>query len=142
MTSTDEAFLLLSHADSNLRYAETTRKSGIYGPAVSMAYYAAFYAAQAVVAYHRLGPKTHKGVRKLFNRLAVHESDFPADVASGLARLAGGRLQADYDHETMDSWTDDQASEAIQRARSFVDEVNAWFRRHHHTDDHRPARGG
>ena len=125
MTSTDEAFLLLTHADNYLRYAETTRRSGIYGPAVSMAYYAAFYAAQAVVAYHREGPKTHKGVRNVFHRLAVHESDFPGEVAQVLTALAESRIKADYDHETMDDWTDANASDAIRRARTFVEEVNA-----------------
>ena len=131
MTYVEEAFLLLSHADAYLRYAETTRRSGIYGPAVSMAYYPSFYAAQAVVAYHREGPKTHKGVRKLFHQLAVVESDFPGEVAPVVGDLADSRLQADYDHETMDSWTDADASDAIHRAHAFVAEVNAWFDRHH-----------
>ena len=131
MTYVEEAFLLLSHADNYLRYAETNRRSGIYGPAVSMAYYATFYAAQAVVAYHREGPKTHKGVRTLFHQLAVAESDFPDDVARVVGDLAERRLEADYDHETMDDWTDPDASDAIRRARTFVDEVNAWFGRHH-----------
>lgn len=33
--------------------------------------------------------------------------------------------------ETMDNWTDADASDAIRRARTFVDEVNAWLGRHH-----------
>ena len=136
MTSTEEAFLLLSHADNYLRYAETNRRSGIYGPAVSMAYYASFYAAQAVVAYHREGPKAHKGVRTLFHRLAVLESDFPGEVAAVVGDLADRRIRADYDHETMDDWTDADASDAIRQARTFVAEVHAWFRRHHTPDSH------
>ena len=136
MTSVEEAFLLLSHAGNYLRYAETNRRSGIYGPAVSMAYYASFYAAQAVVAYHRKGPKTHEGVRNLFRQLAVVESDFPHKVASVIAHLATSRIRADYDHETMDDWTDADASDAIRRARTFVEEVNAWFTRHHPPDAH------
>ena len=135
MTSVEEAFLLLSHADNYLRYAETNRRASIYGPAVSMAYYASFYAAQAVVAYHRQGPKTHKGVRNVFRQLAVVESDFPHEVAPVFAHLAASRIKADYDHETMDDWTDADASDAIHRARTFVAEVNAWFTRHHGTDD-------
>ncbi len=134
MTSTEEAFLLLSHADNYLRYAETTRRSGIFGPAVSMAYYASFHAAQAVVAYHREGPKTHRGVRNLFHQLAVLESDFPNEVASVVGDLAVNRIRADYDHETMDDWTDADASDAIRQARTFVEEVNAWFSRHHAPD--------
>ena len=136
MTSVEEAFLLLSHAANYLRYAETTRRSGIYGPAVSMAYYASFYAAQAVVAYHREGPKNHKRVRNVFHRLAVLESDFPGEVAGVIGDLAVSRIKAAYDHATMDDWTDADASDAIRRARTFVEEVNAWFTRHHPPDAH------
>lgn len=134
MTYLEETFLLLRRAGDYLGYAETNRRSGIYGPAVSMAYYAAFYAAQAMAAYHREGPKTHKGVRKLFHRLAVRESDFPGDLASIVNELSAKRLQADYDHQMTDIWTDTDASDAIHRARIFVDEVNAWFGRHHTPD--------
>ena len=98
---------------------------------ISMAYHASYYAAQAVVAYHREGPKTHKDVRNLFNRLAVLQSDFPAEVARIVGRLAESRVKADYDHRTMRRWTDGDALDAIRRARTFVDEVNAWFGRHH-----------
>ena len=87
-----------------------------------------------MAAYHREGPKTHRAVRSLFNRLAVRESDFPGEVAPIVAELAAGRIRADYDHETMDSWTDGDAADAIRQARAFVHEVNAWFGRHHTPD--------
>lgn len=135
MTSTEEAFRLLHHAGNYLDYAETNRRSSIYGPSVSLAYYAAFYAAQAVVAYHRRESKTHRGARNLFNELAVHKSDFPSEVSPLLSALGGSRVQADYDYETMDDWKDEDAVEAIRQARTFVDEVNAWFRRHHSPGD-------
>lgn len=131
MTYIEETFLLLRRAGDYLGYAETNRRSGIYGPAVSMAYYATFYAAQAMAAYHREGPKAHKGVRKLFHRLAIRESDFPGGLAAIVDELSATRLQADYDHQMTDTWTDADAANAIQRARPFVDEVNAWFERHH-----------
>ena len=71
MTSAEEAWKLLADARERLRHAEDTRRIGIYGPAVAMAYFAAFYAAQAVVAYHREGPQTHQGVLARFHFLAV-----------------------------------------------------------------------
>ena len=52
-----------------------------------------------------------------------------------LSALGGSRVQADYDYETMDDWKDEDAVEAIRQARTFVDEVNAWFRRHHSPGD-------
>ena len=135
MTATEEAFLLLASADDYLRYAEGTRRSGFYPVVMSLAYYAAFYAAQAVVAYHREGPKTHKGVQTRFRVLAVVKSDFPAEVAGLLDKLKDDRLKADYDVTTKQDWRDGDASAAIDRARTFVEEVHGWFRRHHTPED-------
>lgn len=52
MTSTEEAFKLLADANERLAHAEANLRIGIHGPAVTMAYYSALYAAQAVAAYH------------------------------------------------------------------------------------------
>ena len=95
MTATEEALKLLADADERLGHAETTRRIGIYGPSVAMSYYAAFYAALAVVAYHREGPKTHRGVQKRFHFLAVKSSDFPSDIAELLEGLMAERLATD-----------------------------------------------
>ena len=61
-----------------------------------MAYYGAFCAAKAVLALHREGAKTHKGVNKQFFRLAVVDSDFPADTASAPGRINGCRRITTY----------------------------------------------
>ncbi len=46
--------------------------------AVSLAYYASFYAAKSIIAYAReRDPKTHSGVSRRFGQLAVTGSDFP-----------------------------------------------------------------
>lgn len=131
MTSTEEALKLLADAGDYLRYAEANRGIGIYGPAVSLAYYAALYAALAVVAYRGEGPKTHQGARARFGHLAVVCSDFPATVAGLLGDLGEERLVADYDHAKMGNWTDAEAEDAIGRADTFVKEVSDWFDRHH-----------
>ena len=130
MTSTEEAFKLLTDANERLTHAGANLRIGIFGPSVAMAYYAAFYAAQAVVAYHREGPRTHRGVQNRFNFLAVESSDFPARCARLLGDLMEDRLAADYDHDKMGTWTAAEASDANERARAFVSEVSAWFDRH------------
>ena len=131
MTSTAEAFELLADAHDTLRHAEQNRGIGIYRVAVSLAYYATFYAARAVVAYHRESPKTHKGVRSRFHFLVVAGSDFPPQTASIVDELADDRLRADYDHAAMRGWRESEATDAIERARTFLNEVDRWFRRHH-----------
>lgn len=45
--------------------------------------------------------------------------------------LAADRLKADDDHHTMQDWQDADARDAIDRAKTFVNEVHTWFRRHH-----------
>ena len=134
MTYVEEAFALVAHADETLRHARINHREGLYRVAVSLAYYAAFYAAQAVIAYNREGPKSHQGVRNMFGQLAVRGSDFPGDVAGVLSDLAKSRVEADYDHATMDRWKEPDASEAMERAHLFITEVHAWFGRHHQPD--------
>ena len=130
MTATEEAFKLLADAEQRLGHAEANRRIGIYGPSVAMSYYAAFYAALAVVAYHREGPKTHRGVQKRFHFLAVKSSDFTSGIAELLEGLMAERLAADYDHEKMGTWTEAEAADANERAQRFVREVSDWFDRH------------
>ena len=129
MTSTQEAWSLLNLAHETLQAAEENRRIGIYRVAVSVAYYAVFYAARAVIAYHRKEAKSHKGTIARFYTLAVHGSDFPSETASLLGQLKKVRAQADYDQAAMD-WRDADASDAIARARTFVNEATAWFDRH------------
>lgn len=136
MTSTQEAFKLLADAEDYLRYAGDNRRIGIHGPAVSLAYYAAFYAAQAVIAYHREGAKTHRGVLRRFGYLAVVSSDFPADIAELLTGLMENRLVADYDHDKMGTWNEREASDAIERATTFVRAVSDWFGRRIRPEGH------
>ena len=77
MTSSEEAQALLAGAGKRLDYARTSLEAEMFAPATSLAYYAVFYAAQAVIAYHRQAAKTHRGVQNLFWILAVEGSDFP-----------------------------------------------------------------
>ena len=62
-----------------------------------MSFYAVFYAATGILAYLREAPKTHKGARARVHLRAVHESDFPPEVAVLWDELKEDREQADYD---------------------------------------------
>ena len=131
MTYLDEVSLLLDRARSNIRYAIGNHRNGFHRIAVSVAYYGAFYAAKAVLAYHRVGAKTNKGVAQEFHRLAVAKSDFPVDIARLLGAMQSRRLSADYDlSKAVDDWREEDALMAIDQATAFIDEVEAWFHRH------------
>ena len=83
---------MLERARANLRDATANHAEGRFRIAVTVAYYGAFCAAKAVLAFHREGAKTHKGVNRQFFRVAVAESDFPADTASLLSAMHDQRL--------------------------------------------------
>ena len=124
----DEVAALLERARANLRDATGNHAEGRFRIAVTVAYYGAFCAAKAVLAFHREGAKTHKGVNKQFFRLAVVDSDFPADTARLLSVMQDQRLSADYDLSIpVDDWQQHDASLAIDRSTRFVNEVEAWL---------------
>ena len=63
MTSLQEAWARLKHAEDTLRSAQDCLRIGHYGPAVSLAYFSAFYAAKVVIAFSKgRDPRTHRGV--------------------------------------------------------------------------------
>lgn len=126
MNAVEEAFKLLADARDYVRHADANRAMGIHGPAVSLAYFAAFFAAQAVVAYHGESPRTHQGTQSRFWHLAVVSSDFLAATAGLLSELMEKRSVADYDHDKMGTWTDAESSEAIEQSEKFVGEVSAF----------------
>ncbi|MCY4367871.1 MAG: HEPN domain-containing protein [bacterium] len=105
MTSSEEAWGWLQYADDTLRSAQDCLRIGHYGPAVSLAYFAAFYAAKGVIAFSRgRDPRTQKGVLIRFRDLAVQESDFPEQTANLISQLAEERNRTDYDFTYRDKW--------------------------------------
>ena len=124
----DEVAALLERARANLRDATANHAEGRFRIAVTVACYGAFCAAKAVLALHRDGAKTKKGVNKQVFRLAVVDSDFPADAARLLSVTQDQRLSVDYDLSIpVDDWQEHDASLAIDRSTRFVDEVEAWL---------------
>lgn len=135
MTSVEEAFGWLSYAEDTLQDAKDNLAMGKYGVAVSLAYYASFYAAKSVIAYAaERDPKTHSGVIGSFGQLAVLGSDFPAEVAESLGYLAGQRGKTDYDLGFREKWRSDNTAPLLGMSETFVTEVRSWFARHHGHD--------
>lgn len=58
---------------------------------------------------------------------AVKHSDFPSKVAGTLVRLEQMRLTADYDAVEWETFTGEQARDAADEARSFVEEAEKWL---------------
>ena len=131
MTHIEEAFSWLEYAQERLQDARDNFAMGKLGPAVSMAYHAAFYAAKGIIACAReRDPKTHSGVRTRFGQLAVIESDFPPQVAHYLSDLAEQRGKADYDLGARGSWSSDDVQRTLEMSETFTEEARSWFDRH------------
>ena len=131
MTSLDEAWGWLKHADETLRSAQDCLRIGHYGPAVSLAYFSAFYAAKAVIAFSKgRDPRTHRGVLVRFRQLAVLESDFPEQTAQLLSQLIEQRNKTDYDFTYRDMWKSENTAAIVHKGETFVNEVYAWVRKH------------
>lgn len=131
MTSTEEARGWLQYADDTLRSAQDCLRIGHYGPAVSLAYFAAFHAAKGVIAFSRgRDPRTHEGVLIRFRELAVQASDFPQQTANLISQLVEERHKTDYDFMYRDKWETENTSAVVRKSETFVGEVHSWIHRH------------
>ena len=77
MTSDQEALLHLSRASAELRYANDARTTGNYGGAVSMSFYAVFYAARGILATCERPPRRIRGQEPGFTFALCTNQTFP-----------------------------------------------------------------
>lgn len=129
MTSGEESVRLLADAYDNIQHARDNNRIGIHRVAVSLAYYAAFYAAQSVVAACCRAAKTHSGLIATFQGIVRKDAEFPPEGRGVIASLFGKRATADYDWAHRQQWTEEDARQAISQAEWFVGEVAGWHRR-------------
>jgi uncharacterized protein (UPF0332 family) len=115
----------LDKARECLARARIILAAGVGEDAGRDAYLAGFHAAQAVIRA-RLGKvvKTHRGVHRLFSKLAKDEPDL-ADLARFLSQAYNLKAVADYDLSPDAAVPLDRASAAIDAAEQFIDRVAA-----------------
>ncbi|MBD5481600.1 MAG: HEPN domain-containing protein [Lachnospiraceae bacterium] len=68
-----------------------------YKDAINRCYYAAFYAAKAVLALEAVDFKRHKDVVSYFNKHYIATGKLPKEVGKKLAHLQRKRENSDYD---------------------------------------------
>ena len=86
----------LSRAHTALKEADILIEQGQSGGAINRIYYAAFHAARALLALHRLDSSRHSGVIALFQRHFVKTGIVPEEVARVLPRAFTKRQVSDY----------------------------------------------
>ena len=121
MRAEDRAALVryrLEKAERTLRQTETLAKAGEWDGTVNRAYYAMFYAAEALLAHCGLGARRHTGVLVLVDRELVAQGLVAPEQAARLREAYRLRQRADYADEA--PVTADRGQELLAAARSFV----------------------
>ena len=85
-----------SLADEELRVAEAVLAAGSPRVALTRVYYAAFHLTRALLFHSDIEPRTHDGVRRLFNLHWVAPGRAEPRWNALLARLQKYREEADY----------------------------------------------
>ena len=114
---TDRQGALLRKADRALETSRLILDDGDAEGAVSRAYYACFYVAQAALLRHGESPRTHRGVHHRFRELVV-PGLVPADLGHTLPYAAGVRERADY--EALSVTDESAAADLLADAERFV----------------------
>jgi len=122
---TPESGELLDKARDCLRRARIILDAGVGEDAGRDAYLAGFHAAQAVIRT-RTGrtAKTHNGVHRLLSQLVRAEPHL-GELALFLSQAYNLKAVADYELGSGAGVPLDRASEAIDRAARFIDQIAA-----------------
>ena len=114
----------MKKARQKLDVASKLIESGDYDDAVSRAYYAAFHAAQAMLASQGVEADTHAGVRTLFHLHFIKSKRLDPKFGR-FKNLKDDREEGDYDIvSTVDS---EIARNGLREAKEFVDEAERFL---------------
>lgn len=86
----------LERADEALRDAMLMLKNDSLYSAVNRLYYAAFYTVLALLRINDNIPKTHKGVKVLFNKDFIQTEIIPREYSYIYSKLFNWRQESDY----------------------------------------------
>jgi uncharacterized protein (UPF0332 family) len=110
--------LYLDRAREDLLAAESNIQQGFYGVAISRAYYAMFYAANALLASKGLSRSKHSGVHSAFGEQFVKNGLLEPEYGRMLLNAFDSRLDADY--EAGFTARREVAEAVLDNARKFV----------------------
>jgi uncharacterized protein (UPF0332 family) len=116
---------LMNKAERTLRSAEILYKDGDDGGAVSRAYYAMFYCAEAALQSLTLKFSSHRSVISMFSQHFILTKKFDVSLGRHLNRAFERRMKGDYEHDIL--ITREHAEETLEWARQFVAEVNGYL---------------
>lgn len=119
----------LNTAEETLVVARECLGNNHYKDAINRSYYAAFYAARAVLAIEGVDFKRHKDVVAHFNKEYVATGKVSRDLGRLLARLQQKREQSDYDDFFIASR--EEAEKQLKNAISIVAGIKQYLELKH-----------
>ena len=122
-----EVALYIENADESLSVAQLDLDNGFNAAAINRAYYAIFYAANALLATEKLARSKHSGVLAAFRQHFIKTGLLPSELSEIYGLVMDDRHESDYD--IMSATSTEDAVIDIQQARHFVDEVRTWLQR-------------
>lgn len=123
MTPEQEA--LLEKAEDSLRAARLLAGEKLFGFAVSRAYYAMFYAAEALLIGEGLAYSKHAATISAFGKHFAKTGKLPSELHRHLIEAQQLRNVGDYDIGP--GVSSDDCSEQIERAEAFLSAARGWM---------------
>jgi uncharacterized protein (UPF0332 family) len=122
-----EVQLYIENAHETLEAAKINLDNDFYVSGINRSYYAAFYAANALLATLGEARSKHSGVISVFRQRFIKTGELPVELSEIYEDLIESRQRGDYDlYTTIEPET---ARQLLEKARQFVDEVEQWLRR-------------
>jgi uncharacterized protein (UPF0332 family) len=115
---TPEQQALLDKAQRSLDAAQSLRQQGFYDFAVSRAYYAMFYIAEALLDQEGLSFSSHAAVISAFGQYLARTGKIPVEFHRYLIDAQAQRTRADYDPQSNLSQVD--AEIILNQAQAFL----------------------
>ncbi len=108
----------MNKARDSLRGAEILTREFLYDIAVSRAYYAMFYCAEALLEAEGLSFSSHGAVLSAFGQRFAKTGRMPAEYHRYMLQAQDSRLLGDYD--ALSPRSEQEAQKHIGRAREFI----------------------
>lgn len=121
-----EIRLYIENADEMLEVAQVMLNNDFYTSTVNRAYYAIFYAANAMLITKGLASKKHSGVISFFRQYFVKTNIISSHYSNIYGRVMGSRQASDYDLNSL--ITPDLAQKNLNNAKEFVAEMTRWLK--------------
>jgi uncharacterized protein (UPF0332 family) len=110
-------------ARERLRAAEVLLREGLFRDSITRAYYAIHSMARALLILYDIRATTHEGVKTMLSKQLIKEAKLlPSDFAKKFSILKALREDADY--EDFIEFSREDAQEAIETAREFIDRTS------------------